>query len=116
LEASYDCARLFTAEVTIPPSLVGKTVFLELDFGGEALVKINGCIVGAVSSDMNGGWVCRDRVFLDALQAGDTLAIELEASVNAGGFCDAAMDGATHTVYTLKKAAACRDRSRVRRV
>lgn len=103
-EASYDCAQLFAAEVTVPPSPVGKTVFLELDFGGEALVKINGRIVGAVSSDMNGGWVCRDRVFLDALQAGDTLAIELEASVNAGGFCDAAMDGATHTVYTLNKA------------
>ena len=99
-EACYDCARWFNAGITIPPSLSGQKLYLEIDFGGEALVKINGKIAGAVSA----GWVNRDRIFFDAPTAGETFDIELEYAIDAGSFCNAAMDGATSTTYTLSTA------------
>lgn len=99
-EACYDCACRFNASVRIPPSLAGQKLYLEIDFGGEALVKVNGKIVGAVSS----GWVNRDQIFFDAPTAGETFDIELEYAVDAGSFCDAAMDGAKSVSYTLSTA------------
>ncbi len=99
-EACYDCARWFNASVCIPPSLAGKKLFLEINFGGEALVKVNGKIIGAVSS----GWVNRDQIFFDAPTAGETFDIELEYAIDTGSFCDAAMDGAKSITYTLSLA------------
>lgn len=99
-EASYDCAGVFRADVVVPPSIAGKDGYLEIDFGGEALVKINGKIVGAVSS----GWVNRDSIYLGSLEGGEKLEIRLEYAVDAGSFCDAAMDGAKSVKYELKKA------------
>jgi len=103
-ETGYDSAVFFSAETAVPPGFAGKKLYLELDFGGEALVRVNGIIAGGVSSAENAGWVHRDRILLGDLDAGTTLAIEAEATVNSGGFCDAAMDGAESTVYTLSKA------------
>ena len=99
-EAAYDCARWFTASVSVPPSLAGRKLYLEIDFGGEALVKVNGKVTGAVST----GWVNRDRLFFDAPTAGETFDIELEYAVDTGSFCDAAMDGAKSATYTLSTA------------
>ncbi|NLX92611.1 MAG: hypothetical protein GXZ02_01880, partial [Clostridiales bacterium] len=96
-EACYDCARRFNASVRIPQSLAGQKLCLEIDFGGEALVKVNGEIAGAVSS----GWVNRDRIFFDAPTAGEVFDIELEYAVDAGSFCDAAMEGEKFVTYTL---------------
>lgn len=103
-EACYDCARWFNAKVAIPPSLAGQKLYLEIDFGGEALVKVNGKIAGAVSSGRGSGWVSRDRIFFDAPAAGETFDIELEYAVDAGGFCNAAMDGAQSVTYTMHTA------------
>ena len=99
-EASYDCARWFKATVKIPPVPPGQELYFEADFGGEALVKINGKITGAVSS----GWVNRDRIFLDTFEAGETAEIEMEYTVDSGSFCDDAMDGAKSVLYTMNKA------------
>lgn len=103
-ETGYDSAVFFTAETVVPPGFAGKKLYLELDFGGEALVRVNGTIAGGVSSAENGGWVHRDRILLGDLDAGAALEIEAEATVNSGGFCDAAMAGAKSAVYTLSKA------------
>ena len=103
--AGYDDTRFFEAEVTVPPHFAGRKCYLSFDFGGEALVRINGRIAGAVSSRANSGWVGRDDVLLPAPpQAGETLRIELEAAVDCGGFCDHAMAGEKNMRYELKKA------------
>ncbi len=104
-ETGYDMTSWFSADVTIPEEMDGKKVYLQLDFGGEAIVRINGVIKGAVSSDMNSGWVHRDIIHLEQpAKQGTVYKIELEATVNSGGFCDDAMAGAKTTVYSLKTA------------
>jgi len=102
--ARYDCARWFKASVKVPPELAGQKLYLEFDFGGEALVKVNGKIIGAVSSEKNSGWLSRNQVFFDAPVAGEIFEIELEAAIDAGGFCNAAMNGEKTTTYTLSTA------------
>ncbi len=105
--ARYDCARKFYADVKLPQEFKGQSVYLKIDFGGEILVRVNGKIVGAVSERMNSGWVVRDIVNVHpstAVSLDDTLHIELEACVDSGGFCDAAMDGARSVDYKLAAA------------
>lgn len=68
----YDETRYFEADVTVPDSFEGKKDYLTIDFGGEALVRINGKIVGAVSSRENSGWVHRTEIlFKDGLKPGE---------------------------------------------
>lgn len=104
-ETGYDMTSWFSAKVIVPEEMDGKKLYLRLDFGGEALVRINGAIKGAVSSRMNSGWVHRDIIHLDnPARKGTVYNIELEATVNSGGFCDAAMAGAKTVFYTLNTA------------
>lgn len=104
-ETGYDMTSWFSASVTVPENMDGKKVYLQIDFGGEALVRANGKIIGAISSDMNSGWVHRDILHLpNPIKKGTVYDIEIEATVNSGGFCDAAMAGAKTTVYTMKTA------------
>lgn len=101
----YDDTRFFEAEITVPEGFSGRKAYLCLDFGGEAIVRINGKIVGAVSSRANSGWVGRNEILFPApLKAGETLRIQLEAAVDCGGFCDSAMDGAKYMTYELRQA------------
>ncbi len=102
--ARYDCARWFKSSIQIPQEFAGKKLYLEFDFGGEALVKINGKIIGAVSSEKNSGWLSRNQVFFDAPVAGEVFEIELESAIDAGGFCNAAMNGEKTTTYTISTA------------
>lgn len=98
--AGYDDTRWFSAEVTIPENLDGKKLYLRLNLGGEALVRINGKIVGAISMGEN--WIDRDLIFLDEGKAGEKLNIEVEATVNNGVFCDYAIAGAKYLTYTIE--------------
>ncbi|MBQ3086543.1 MAG: alpha-mannosidase [Clostridia bacterium] len=100
----YDDVRWFCADVTVPAAFAGKKVYLQLDFGGEALVRINGKIVGAVSSMDGAAWVHRDMLLLPVLRDGEELHIESENSVCCGGFCDAAMDGAKDMQMQMRTA------------
>lgn len=103
--AGYDDVRWFCADVNVPSAFAGKKVYLQLDFGGEAIVRIDGKIVGAVSSMDAASWVHRDIILLPDLQAEQILHIELENSVCCGGFCDPAMDGAKDTAMQMRTAA-----------
>lgn len=104
--ARYDCARIFRTNVTLPDFFKADKVYLNLDFGGEVLIKINGRAVNSVSSRENSGWVARDTVVMNHgdLVFGKPMEIELEINVDSGGFCDAAMDGAKAHEYTLSTA------------
>lgn len=99
--AGYDVTRWFNASVTVPESMNGKKLYLFLNFGGEAMVRINGKIAGATSNGER-SWVDRDLIFVDDNKAGTKLDIELEATVDCGVFCDEAMSGKKFTTYTIK--------------
>lgn len=102
--AGYDDVRWFAADLRVPEGFAGKKVYLQLDFGGEAIVRIDGKIVGAVSSMDAATWVHRDIILLPALQAEQVLHIELENSVCCGAFCDPAMDGAKNMPMQMRAA------------
>ena len=96
----YDETVWYSASLTVPEHMRGKKLYLVINFGGEAIVRINGEIAGGVSSNMNSGWVHRDEIFLpDPLP--EVLNIEVEATVNSGGFCDTVLAGSYSTTYPL---------------
>ena len=101
----YDETRYFEAEITVPSNFEGKKVYLSIDFGGEALVRINGEIVGAVSSRENSGWVHRTEIlFKDGVKTSEKLNIQIEGTVDCAGFCNNAMAGEKYMEYRMKKA------------
>ena len=101
----YDETRYFEAEITVPSNFEGKKVYLSIDFGGEALVRINGEIVVAVSSRENSGWVHRTEIlFKDGVKTGEKLSIQIEGTVDCAGFCNNAMAGEKYMEYRMKKA------------
>lgn len=101
----YDETRYFEAEIIVPSNFEGKKVYLSIDFGGEALVRINGEIVGAVSSRENSGWVHRTEIlFKDGVKTGEKLNIQIEGTVDCAGFCNNAMAGEKYMEYRMKKA------------
>ena len=84
----YHDTRYFEASVTVPDCLAGKKVYLDIDFGGEAIVRINGEIVGAVSSRANSGWVGRSEIlFKEKFKGGEKLDIQIEGTVDTAAFC-----------------------------
>ncbi|MBR3954213.1 MAG: alpha-mannosidase [Clostridia bacterium] len=102
--AGYDDVRWFSADLIVPENFAGKKVYLQLDFGGEAIVRIDGKIIGAVSSMDAASWVHRDIILMPSLKAEQVLHIELENSVCCGGFCDPAMDGAKDMPMQMRSA------------
>ncbi|MBQ8182479.1 MAG: alpha-mannosidase [Clostridia bacterium] len=102
--ARYDCARIFKTQCTLPESFKGKKIYLNLDFGGEIMVKIDGKIANSVSSRENSGWVARETVVMNDkfLKFGEPMDIELEAVVDSASFCNDAMAGKKEMEYKLK--------------
>lgn len=101
--AGYDVTRWFNASVTVPDSMEDKKLYLFLNFGGEAMVRINGKIAGATSNGER-SWKDRDLIFVENQKGGNVLDIELEATVDCGVFCNEAMKGAKYTKYTISDA------------
>lgn len=72
----------FSAEVAVPADWKGGRVYLDLDFGGEGLVRINGEIVSAVTSYLRASKQQRSRVYVDPALVGTTIRIEAECALN----------------------------------
>lgn len=104
-DTTYDETIWFSTQLRVPERFDGKKIYLEFDFGGEAIVRINGAIAGGVSSDRH-GWVYRDKIFVPMpLPEDRILNIELEATVNAGAYYDEAIAiGASCVHYPISKA------------
>lgn len=101
-KVGYDETRYFEADVVIPDYLANKKVYLTIDFGGEAIVRINGTIVGGVSSRENSGWVHRTEIlFKEPFKGGEKLHIQIENGVDCGGFCNTAMAGGKFMEYKM---------------
>lgn len=104
-KTGYHRTTWFSADFVIPEELTNKKLYLEINFGGEAIVRVDGKIIGAVSSNMKFGWVNRDQIFLPVYEkAGQKIHIEIENALNSAGFCDFAMEGATEETYIMEKA------------
>lgn len=103
--ATLDTTRYFENEFTVPEELQDKKVYLTVDFGGEAIVRINGEIMGAVSSREASGWVHRtDILFHRPLKAGEKLFIQIENAVDSGGYFNHAFPDKKPITYTLNTA------------
>ena len=104
-DATLDTTRYFEYEFTVPEILENRKVYFTVDFGGEAIVRINGEIMGAVSSRDASGWVHRtDILFHRPLKAGEKLFIQIENAVDSGGYFNHAFPNKTPITYTMKTA------------
>ncbi len=103
--ATLDTTRYFETEFVVPCCLQDRKVYLTVDFGGEAIVRINGEIVGAVSSREASGWVHRtDILFHRPLKAGEKLFIQIENAVDSGGYFNYAFPDKKPITYTMNTA------------
>ena len=105
----WDCrdfhTRWFRADVTVPAAFAGKPLALELEFGGEAEVRINGELASGLSSWLNPWAGTRTRVYLtDCAEAGAVYNIEAECMLQYGEFSHMRKKGATSVTYTFRSA------------
>ncbi len=104
--AVLDTTRYFETEFIVPEEMDGRKVYLTIDFGGEAIVRINSEIVGAVSSREASGWVHRTEILFDKpLRTGEKLFIQVENAVDSGGYFNHAFPSKAPITYTLNEAA-----------
>ncbi len=97
--------RWFRAEVQVSEEFTGKPLALELEFGGEGIVRVNGEIRSAITSYINGDDAVRTRVMLEKeAKAGTKYDIEIEAHLNYMEFCTPRTNGATEIEYTIRTA------------
>lgn len=97
--------RWFRAKVVVPQEFAGKPLALELEFGGEAIVRVNGEIRSALSSWLNANEALRTRVWLeDSAQAGAEYEVEIEAHLNYMEFSGFRQQGAKDIEYTIRGA------------
>ncbi len=103
--ATLDTTRYFETEFIVPECLADRKIYLTIDFGGEAIIRINGEIVGAVSSREAAGWVHRtDILFHEPLKAGEKLFIQVENAVDSGGYFNYAFPEKKPITYTMNTA------------
>lgn len=101
-----DFTRWFTADVTVPESFSGKLLALNLEFGGEAIVRVNGEIISAITSYLEPNGATRTRVILsDSAVAGTAYHVEIEAHLNYMEFNRFRRQGQTSIEYTIRAAA-----------
>lgn len=97
--AGYDDAVWFACECDVPVCSDGEKLYFNMNFGGETVIKIDGEIIGSVSSKLHNGWVCRENIPLPKKYEGKHIKIEAESGICCAGFCDDAMAGAKQTYY-----------------
>lgn len=101
--------RRFRATATLPADFTG-TAVLDIDFGGEGLVFINGRPASALTSASDGSMqsrTVRTRVFLEGhVKPGETFEIELENCLNFMEYRYRVLVGkdSDHAEYTLRRA------------
>jgi len=97
--AGYDDSLVFSTDVYIPMPKEGERLRLNMNFGGETVIKFDGRTVCSVSSKIHNGWVARENVPIPSEYAGRRVHIEAESGICCAGFCDDAMAGAKTTNY-----------------
>ena len=102
----YDnLTRWFRTSVTVPEKYDGKMLVLDLEFGGEAIVSVNGKIVSALTSLIVPAVVTRTRVYLtDCAAAGTVYEISVEAHSHYAEFSHYRKRGCESIDYTFRTA------------
>lgn len=104
-ECSDNFTRWFRKEIVIPKQVENRQVFLELDFGGEGIVRINGLIASAVTSYLDANMQQRTRVLLcEVAKPGEVFAVEAEMHTNYMEFNKYRQQGQDHITYTFRYA------------
>lgn len=97
--------RWFRAKVQVPEEFSGKPLALELEFGGEGIVRVNGEIRSAITSYLEKNDALRTRVILSGqAKAGTEYEVEIEAHLNYMEFFSFRMGGAKEIEYTIRTA------------
>lgn len=105
-ECRDDFTRWFRASVTVPENFAGKPLALNLEFGGEGIVRVNGQIISAITSYLEPQGATRTRVMLtESAKAGETYQVEIEAHLNYMEFNRFRRKGGTSIRYTIRTAA-----------
>lgn len=100
-----DFTRWFRATVTVPKEFEGKLLALNLEFGGEGIVRVNGEIKSAITSYLVPNEATRTRVMLsDCAKAGETYLVEIEAHTNYMEFAHFRAQGDTSIEYIIRTA------------
>lgn len=103
-ECRDDFTRWFSAEVTVPESFSGKPLALELSFGGEGMLRVDGEIVSGLTTYLDDPFF-RTRVPLsESAEAGKTYAVEAEMHTNYQEFNRLRQTGSTSVTYTFHHA------------
>ena len=96
--------RWFQKKVRVPSSFQGKRVVLLLDFGGEALVRVNGEIRSAVTSYQRESPEQRIRVELaNPASGGEEFEVLVEAGMNYMEFAPLRNRGMTQAEYRIRQ-------------
>ena len=112
-DCHYDKSYWFETDVTIPQDFAGKRVVLELDFGGEGIVSINGELKSSLCHYWkDGGIPHRTRVDVtDCAKGGEKLHISAQMNLNYKdyfkGHAYEKYDGHSHQVYIFNQASLC---------
>ena len=102
---AFHLTRWFKRQVEIPAALDGQKVFLDINTGGEGLVRVDGKIVSGLSSYSFGSLMDRSRVLLvEKAVAGQVFDVEVEASLNYGEKNLKSLDGINEIIYKFEKA------------
>lgn len=96
--------RWFQKKVRVPSSFRGKRVVLLLDFGGEALVRVNGEVRSAVTSYQRESPEQRIRVELaNPADGGEEFEVLVEAGMNYMEFAPLRNRGMTQAEYRIRQ-------------
>lgn len=97
--------RWFVREVVIPAAFAGYAVALEIELGGEGLVRVDGEIRSAITSYLRRQPATRTRVWLtDCAQGGERFEVDVEAGMNYMEFDAFRSQGQTSIEYELTRA------------
>ncbi|MGI5894718.1 MAG: alpha-mannosidase [Candidatus Merdivicinus sp.] len=101
-----DATRWFVADITVPDNFSGSKLALELEFGGEGIVRVNGQIISAITSYLVPQEATRTRVLLsESAVPGTEYHVEIEAHLNYMEFCRFRDMGYHEIEYTIRTAA-----------
>jgi alpha-mannosidase len=102
---AFHLTRWFRRRVEVPAALAGRKIWLDLNVGGEGLVRVDGSIASGLSSYSFGSLMDRSRVLLCACaKGGESFEVEIEATLNYGEANMRRLEGAAELVYTFEKA------------
>ncbi len=97
--------RWFRQSIAVPDAFAGKPLALEIETGGEGIVRVNGAIACSITSYLVPREATRTRVWLsDSAVAGAQYEVEIEAHLLYAEFCGFREQGYQSIEYTFRSA------------